>query len=64
MEVDGGGYIMVVRSNLDSDLPPGDIFVTGRLFHRQYEDVVGKSDGALSRLDPSLLVSEFPGDLL
>ncbi len=62
MEVDGGGYIMVVRSNLDSDLPRGDIFVTGRLFHRQYEDVVEKSDGALSRLDPSLLVSEFPGD--
>jgi cytochrome oxidase assembly protein ShyY1 len=62
MEVDGGGYIMVVRSNLNSDLPRGDIFVTGRLFHRQYEDVVDRSDGALSRLDPSLLVSDYPGD--
>jgi hypothetical protein len=62
MEVDGGGYIMVVRSNLDSDLPRGDIFVTGRLFHRQYEDVVDRSAGALSRVDPSLLVSDYPGD--
>ncbi|MFM1789456.1 MAG: hypothetical protein RLZZ12_805 [Actinomycetota bacterium] len=62
MEVDGGGFIMVVRSNQDSDLPRGDILVTGRLFHRQYEDVVDRSAGALSRVDPSLLVSDYPGD--
>lgn len=62
MEVDGGGYILVVRSNESSDQPRGDIFVTGRLFHRQYDDVSERSDGALSRIDPSLLVADYPGD--
>ncbi|MEY3168176.1 MAG: hypothetical protein RLY44_156 [Actinomycetota bacterium] len=62
MEVDGGGYILVVRSNSNSDLPRGDIVVTGRLFHRQYEDLSDRSEGRLSRLDPSLLVGDYPGD--
>ena len=62
MEVDGGGYILVVRSGSNSDLPRGDIVVTGRLFHRQYEDLSDRSAGQLSRLDPSLLVGDYPGD--
>ncbi len=62
MEVDGGGYILVVRSNSNSDLPRGEINVTGRLFHRQYEDLGDRSAGQLSRLDPSLLLGDYPGD--
>ena len=62
MDVDGGGYILVVRSNANSDQPRGDIFVTGRLFHRQYEDLGERIEGKLSRIDPSLLVAEYPGD--
>lgn len=62
MEVDGGGYILVVRSDANSDQPRGDIFVTGRLFHRQYEDLGERIEGKLSRIDPSLLVAEYPGD--
>jgi surfeit locus 1 family protein len=62
MEVDGGGYILVVRSNSNSDLPRGEIVVTGRLFHRQYEDLSDRSAGQLSRLDPSLLLGDYPGD--
>ena len=62
MEVDGGGYILVVRSNSNSDLPRGEIVVTGRLFHRQYEDLGDRSAGHLSRLDPSLLLGDYPGD--
>ena len=45
MEVDGGGNILVVRSDEDQETPKGDIFVTGRLFHRQYEDVQVESRG-------------------
>ena len=62
MEVDGGGYILVLRSENESDMPRGDIFVTGRLFPRQYEDLSERSDGTLSRIDPSLLVADFPGN--
>ena len=77
MEVDGGGYILVVRSSAkgeannselpnseipNSELPRGDILVTGRLFHRQYDDVAMRREGILSRLDPSLLVGDYPGD--
>lgn len=62
MEVDGGGYILVVRSNSNSDQPRGDIVVTGRLFHRQYEDLSERSAVQLSRLDPSLLLGDYPGD--
>ena len=75
MEVDGGGYILVVRSaasdpeteltNLELpnlELPKGDILVTGRLFHRQYEDLSERGESGLSRIDPSLLVADYPGD--
>ena len=87
MEVDGGGYILVVRSSAkgeadnseipnseipnseipnseipNSEIPRGDILVTGRLFHRQYDDVAMRREGILSRLDPSLLVGDYPGD--
>lgn len=62
MEVDGGGNILVVRSIENGDIPRGDISVTGRLFHRQYEDVSVKREGSLSRLDPSLLLAEYSGE--
>ena len=62
MEVDGGGYLLVLRSDLPSDLPKGDISVTGRIFPRQYEDQGEREVGKLSRIDPSLLVADFPGD--
>jgi hypothetical protein len=62
MEVDGGGYLLVVRSMQATDLPKGDIFVTGRIFPRQYEDVSERVSGKLSRIDPSLVVADFPGD--
>lgn len=62
MEVDGGGYILVVRSDSSSDQPRGDVLVTGRLFHRQYEDLSERTEGKLSRIDPSLVVADYPGD--
>ena len=62
MEVDGGGYLLVVRSERANDVPKGDIFVTGRIFPRQYEDVSERVSGELSRIDPSLVVADYPGD--
>jgi surfeit locus 1 family protein len=62
MEVDGGGYLLVVRSERATDMPKGDIFVTGRIFPRQYEDVSERVSGMLSRIDPSLVVADYPGD--
>lgn len=62
MEVDGGGYLLVVRSERATDVPKGDIFVTGRIFPRQYEDVSERVSGKLSRIDPSLVVADYPGD--
>ena len=62
MEVDGGGYLLVVRSERATDIPKGDIFVTGRIFPRQYEDVSERVSGKLSRIDPSLVVADYPGD--
>lgn len=62
MEVDGGGYLLVVRSERATDMPKGDIFVTGRIFPRQYEDVSERVSGELSRIDPSLVVADYPGD--
>lgn len=62
MEVDGGGNILVVRSDKVSELPRGDILVKGRLFPRQYEDVSERTPGSLSRIDPSLVVAEYGGD--
>ena len=65
MEVDGGGYLLVVRSNKISELPRGDISVTGRLLHRQFDDVAPAAEisrGELKRIDPSLVVAQFDGD--
>ena len=45
MEVDGGGAILVVRSNQNSEIPKGNISVTGRLLPRQFEDRSEKLDG-------------------
>ena len=59
IEVEGSGAILVVRSDKESELPKGEVLVQGRLLVRQFEDRVGKSDGALSRLDPSLLVGMY-----
>lgn len=59
LEVEGSGAILVVRSDKEAELPKGEVFVQGRLLVRQFEDRVGKSDGALSRLDPSLLVGMY-----
>ena len=65
MEVDGGGLILVVRGSGLIDLPRGDVKVTGRLLHRQFEDVAPQaviSNGELRRIDPALLLAEFAGD--
>lgn len=62
MEVDGGGNILVVRSNSNQESPKGDILVTGRLLHRQYDDVSSKEAGRLSRIDPALVLAEYSGD--
>ncbi|MFM8843210.1 MAG: SURF1 family protein [Actinomycetota bacterium] len=59
LEVEGSGAILVVRSSKGAELPKGEVEVQGRLLVRQFEDRVAKSDGALSRLDPSLLVGMY-----
>jgi len=61
-EVNGSGAILVVRSYKDAELPKGEVTIVGRLLVRQFEDRVAKSEGSLSRLDPSLWVgmSDLP----
>lgn len=59
LEVNGGGAILVVRSSKPAETPKGEVFVTGRLLVRQFEDRSEKSQDQLSRLDPSLLVSTY-----
>jgi len=61
-EVNGSGTILVVRSYKDAELPKGEVTIVGRLLVRQFEDRVAKSEGSLSRLDPSLWVgmSDLP----
>ena len=61
-EVNGSGTILVVRSYNDAEIPKGEVNVVGRLLVRQFDDRVAKSDGTLSRLDPSLWVgmSDLP----
>jgi hypothetical protein len=59
LEVEGSGAILVVRSDKEAELPKGEVLVQGRLLVRQFEDRVAKSEGALSRLDPSLLVGMY-----
>jgi cytochrome oxidase assembly protein ShyY1 len=62
LEVDGGGGLLVVRSDTASELPKDQIEIEGRLLVRQFEDRAAKSPASLSRLDPSLLVGmyDFP----
>lgn len=67
MEVDGGGNILVVRGATDQEMANlemirGDLVVTGRLFHRQYEDVTTREPGQLSRIDPALVLADYSGD--
>jgi cytochrome oxidase assembly protein ShyY1 len=61
-EVNGSGTILVVRSYKDAELPKGEVTIVGRLLVRQFEDRAAKSEGSLSRLDPSLWVgmSDLP----
>ena len=59
LEVDGGGAILVVRSNKSAELPKGNVEIEGRLLVRQFEDRAAKSESNLSRLDPSLLVGMY-----
>ena len=61
-EVNGSGAILVVRSYKDAELPKGEVTIVGRLLVRQFEDRAAKSEGSLSRLDPSLWVgmSDLP----
>lgn len=59
LEVDGGGALLVVRSDRTSELPKGQIEIEGRLLVRQFEDRTAKSESTLSRLDPSLLVGMY-----
>jgi cytochrome oxidase assembly protein ShyY1 len=61
LEVDGGGAILVVRSNDRDELPKGEVRVEGRLLVRQFDDRADKSGDQLSRLDPSLLVGTYGG---
>ena len=62
MEVDGGGNILVVRSDRNLEMPRGEIEVVGRIAHRQYEDLANRSSETLSRLDPALLLARYGGD--
>ena len=61
-EVNGSGTILVVRSDKDAELPKGEVTIVGRLLVRQFEDRFAKTEGSLSRLDPSLWVgmSDLP----
>ena len=59
LEVDSGGAILVVRSTSNTEVLPGKVNITGRLFNRQFDDRAGKSSSQLSRIDPALLVSSY-----
>ena len=59
LEVNGGGAILVVRSDQKDELPKGEVNVEGRLLVRQFEDRADKRGDQLSRLDPSLLVGTY-----
>ena len=59
LEVDSGGAILVVRSTSNTEVLPGKVDITGRLFNRQFDDRAGKSSSQLSRIDPALLVASY-----
>ena len=59
LEVDSGGALLVVRSTSNTEVLPGKVDITGRLFNRQFDDRAGKSSSQLSRIDPALLVASY-----
>ena len=59
LEVDSGGSILVVRSTSNTEVLPGRVDITGRLFNRQFDDRAKKSSSQLSRIDPALLVASY-----
>ena len=59
LEVDSGGSILVVRSTSNTEVLPGKVDITGRLFNRQFDDRAKKSSSQLSRIDPALLVASY-----
>jgi cytochrome oxidase assembly protein ShyY1 len=59
LEVDSGGAILVVRSTSNTEVLPGKVDITGRLFNRQFDDRAKKSSSQLSRIDPALLVASY-----
>ena len=59
LEVDSGGAILVVRSTSNTEVLPGKVDITGRLFNRQFDDRAEKSSSQLSRIDPALLVASY-----
>ena len=59
LEVDSGGAILVVRSTSNTEVLPGKVDITGRLFNRQFDDRAKKSSSQLSRIDPALLVTSY-----
>ena len=59
LEVDSGGAILVVRGTSNTEVLPGKVDITGRLFNRQFDDRAEKSSSQLSRIDPALLVASY-----
>jgi len=59
LQVDSGGAILVVRSISNTEVLPGKVDITGRLFNRQFDDRAKKSSSQLSRIDPALLVASY-----
>ena len=59
LEVDSGGAILVVRSISNTEVLPGKVDITGRLFNRQFDDRAKKSSSQLNRIDPALLVASY-----
>ena len=59
LEVDSGGAILVVRSTSNTEVLPGKVDITGRLFNRQFDDRAKKSSSQLNRIDPALLVASY-----
>jgi cytochrome oxidase assembly protein ShyY1 len=59
LQIDSGGAILVVRSISNTEVLPGKVDITGRLFNRQFDDRAKKSSSQLSRIDPALLVASY-----
>ena len=63
VEVDGGGAILVARSDKKAEMPKGTITIEGRLMPRQFDDRSDGSGGSLRRIDPALIVAQYSGSL-